>query len=237
MTKVGAIITSAGDSTRMSLPDGGSKIFLEIGGISVLERVIRAFDSIPAVSEIVITSRERDADKAAAVISGGGFRTSVIVAAGGNTRYASVKSAVARLSDSVTHIAIHDGARCFVSADDIEKVIAKAIETGAAVASCAVTDTVKYVESERIKGTIDRNTMRFVQTPQIFERQLYLKAIAEYDKSGREAPTDDSALLEYIGAEVSAVACSKLNIKITDNEDIALGEHIALLQITKNREQ
>ncbi len=62
-----------------------------------------------------------------------------------------------------------------------------------------------------------------MQTPQCFDYDLIVKA---HEKARTEhfAGTDDAALVERLGFPVRVIEGSRLNIKITTPEDLALGE-------------
>ena len=222
--KVCAVIAAAGGSTRMNLMSGRSKQFIEICGKSVIERSVSAFDCCELIDEIVIVTRVQDIEEIKKITLNAGFTKVSRVIEGGNTRRESVLNALSVVGDDINYVAIHDGARCLISTRDIEKVIEKAFETGAAAAATKVTDTIKYVDGGIIKNTVDRNFLWAVQTPQVFSKEIYIASI-DYIKNIDGADiTDDCAILEYAGHSVSVVECRKDNIKITDIGDIALVE-------------
>ena len=214
--KTCAIIAAAGRSSRMGLEAGSSKQFLEIGGKTVIEKTVTVFAFCEFVDEIIIAARSEDIQKIWEIAKSANFKKLKNIVAGGETRQESVKRAFFEISRDVAFVAIHDGARCFVSGEDIKKVILKAHETGAAAAGTKITDTVKLAEGEKISRTLDREYLWAVQTPQVFSRDMYLSAM----QSSKKDYTDDCALLENAGYEVSIVECSKYNIKITDAQDL-----------------
>jgi 2-C-methyl-D-erythritol 4-phosphate cytidylyltransferase len=118
-------------------------------------------------------------------------------------------------------IVVHDAARPFVSAREVEAVIRAAEEVGAAIAAMPVPDTVKTVERERVTGTLDRSKLWLAGTPQAFRGHILARAI----ESGREA-TDEAALCEELGLPVAAVPVSRLGFKITTPEDLEIAEAI-----------
>ena len=213
--KTCAVIAAAGQSTRMCAP--GSKQFIEIGGKTVIEKTIAVFDSCPYIDEIIVAARAEDIEKIREIAAGAGFSKLKNIVAGGQTRRESVASAVAAVSGDMDFIAIHDGARCFVTHGDIEKVLFKAFETGAAAAGTKVTDTIKTVGvSGKITGTPARELLWAVQTPQIFAKDLYIEALGKCESD----VTDDCAVAEGAGYTVCVVECSRYNIKITDAQDL-----------------
>jgi 2-C-methyl-D-erythritol 4-phosphate cytidylyltransferase len=145
------------------------------------------------------------------------------VVAGGETRPASVRAGFFAAAVAPGDIVcIHDAARPFVTAGEAMAVVAKARESGAAIAATPIVDTVKKAENGRILGTLDRNGLFAAGTPQAFRGDVLHKAIA----SGREA-TDEAALCEVLGIPVSIVPVSRLGFKITTPEDLELAEALA----------
>ncbi|MCL2774359.1 MAG: 2-C-methyl-D-erythritol 4-phosphate cytidylyltransferase [Oscillospiraceae bacterium] len=215
--KVCAIIAAAGRSSRMKLADGMSKQFIEISGKTVIEKTVKVFNSCDYIDEIIIAARQEDIENIWTIVKNCGLYKVKNIISGGGTRQESVFNAVRTVSDYIGFIAIHDGARCFTSHEDIEKVILKAFETSAAAAGTKVTDTIKLADSENnIIRTVDRDFLWAVQTPQVFAKDLYISAL----NACKNSVTDDCAIIEITGHPVSIVECSKYNIKITDMQDL-----------------
>jgi len=215
--KTCVIIAAAGKSSRMKLAEGMSKQFIEIDNKTVIEKTVTVFNSCSYIDEIIIAARREDIEKIREIVASANLDKVKNITVGGETRQESVSNAVEFVGGSIDFIAIHDGARCFISHEDIEKVLLKAFETNAAAAGIKVTDTIKLVGDHNIiKNTIDREFLWAVQTPQIFKKDLYLQAI----KNCQTNVTDDCAIIETAGYPVSIVECSKYNIKITDMQDL-----------------
>ena len=143
---------------------------------------------------------------------------------GGATRSQSVVAGINCASEKTTHFAIHDGARPLVLSEDINRVVEAGIRCKAAALAVPVTDTVKIVDDEGfIVSTPLRSTLRAAQTPQVFEKTLYLSAL---DKNKDADFTDDCALVETVGARVQIVIGDYTNIKVTTPQDIALAEGV-----------
>jgi len=212
-----AIIAAAGRSSRMNLTDGTSKQFIEIDNQTVIEKTVTVFNSCGYIDEIIIVARCEDIEKIREIVTFAKLDKVKSIVAGGETRQESVANAVKEVGEYIDFVAIHDGARCFITHDDIEKVLLKAFETGAAAAGVKVTDTIKLVGDENIiKNTVSREFLWAVQTPQIFKKDLYLQALSIC----QDSVTDDCAIVESAGYPVSIVECSKYNIKITDTQDL-----------------
>ncbi|MGI5888319.1 MAG: 2-C-methyl-D-erythritol 2,4-cyclodiphosphate synthase [Oscillospiraceae bacterium] len=204
-----AVIAAAGSSERA----GTDKLEVVLpGGETVLERSVRAVSDSPLVDDVVIVTR---ADKVPALrekFSGHGkVRT---VAAGGSTRSESVVLGI-KAGPEDDFVCIHDAARPFASRELIDRVISAAFESGAAAPCLPLKDTVKFVSGDEITGTPDRNSMRAVGTPQVFRRDLYMKA-AEMSSG----TFDDCQVMENAGYRVKCVDGEEANVKITTMEDI-----------------
>jgi len=123
-------------------------------------------------------------------------------------------------------VAIHDGVRPFVTPEEIDQVVVAARPTGAAILVAPVADTIKEVKDGRVVRTLHRAQLRRALTPQCFRFDLLKQAydqLEEVEATGVSV-TDDSLLVERLGVEVVVVEGSGRNIKITREEDLALGE-------------
>lgn len=153
--------------------------------------------------------------------------------AGGRERQNSVYNGIVSSSGKSDIVLIHDGARPFITEDIIERSINEAQHFGAVCVAVPVKDTIKSCDlGGFVKKTLDRNTLWAVQTPQVFKRELIIKA---HDKALIEGfiGTDDTVLVERLNAKVKIVLGSYDNIKITTVEDLAIGE--AILRANKER--
>lgn len=214
-----AIILGAGNGTRMKSEK--SKLLLEIGSKTVIERSVEAFLSVSDIDEIIVVARERDVEIYSELLTD--ERISFVI--GGETRQQSVKNAVETVDDAHL-IIIHDGARPLIKCEDIEKTIRAAEEFSAAAVGVYVKDTIKIVDKQGfVESTPDRSTLFAVQTPQIFDFDLYKSAMQKADEQGLDF-TDDCQLVELCGGKVKMVEGSYSNIKITTPDDIALAENL-----------
>ncbi len=147
------------------------------------------------------------------------------VTEGGDCRAASVQNGILAVSAQAQYFAIHDGARPLITPEEITAVTEAAFETGAATLGTAVTDTIKIAdENNVILQTPDRAVLRAVQTPQVFEKELYTFALT--DAEDLSIVTDDCSLIENMGGEVQIVEGSRENIKLTTPVDVVLAESI-----------
>lgn len=214
-----AIILGAGNGTRMKSEK--SKLLLEIGSKTVIERSVEAFLSVSDIDEIIVVARAQDIDIYSELLTD--ERISFVI--GGATRQQSVKNAVETVDDAHL-IVIHDGARPLIKCEDIEKTIRAAEEFSAAAVGVFVKDTIKIVDKQGfVESTPERSTLFAVQTPQIFDFDLYKNAMQKADEQGLDF-TDDCQLVELCGGKVKMVEGNYSNIKITTPDDIALAENL-----------
>ena len=221
MAGVAAVIVAAGRGARV----GGDlpKQFRPIGGKSMLRRALSMFVEHGNVALVQPVIRREDVAHYRA--SASGFDV-LPPAFGGATRQASVRAGLEALESRKPDIVlIHDAARPFASATLVSRAIAATAKTGAAIPALPVTDTVKTVDAAGfVEQTLDRNTLRLVQTPQGFAFPALLAAHRRAAAEALEDFTDDAALAEWAGLKVSVFAGEPGNIKITDEDDFARAE-------------
>ena len=214
-----AVILGAGNGTRMGIDK--SKMLLEIGGKTVIERSVAAFSDMPEVDEIIVVCRECDIEAFSQLITD----EDVTFVIGGETRQQSVMNAVETI-DECDYIIIHDGARPLVTQKAIINTLDKAQECKAAATGVTVKDTIKVVDDDLlIVDTPDRSKLVSIQTPQIFDFSLYKEALKKAKEDNKDY-TDDCQLVEHLGTRVYAVQGDYDNIKITTKGDIPLAENI-----------
>ncbi len=214
-----AVILGAGNGTRMEMKK--SKMLLEIGGKTVIERSVKAFLDLPEIDEIIVVCRECDVEEFSKLITDD--RVTFVI--GGDTRQQSVKNAVENI-DGCDYLIIHDGARPLVTQQVVLQTLDEAVLSGAAATGVRVKDTIKVVDDDLlITDTPNRNTLVSIQTPQIFKFDLYKKAMEKANAENRDF-TDDCCLIENLGKNVYTVLGDYNNIKITTQSDIPLAESI-----------
>ena len=212
------IILAAGKGTRMNV--GYNKMFLKLGGKEIIWHTLNRFCSCSFVNKIILVTGAEDLNKCREICSG--FDKEIVVTEGGKTRQESSLKGIS-VSDS-DYVMIHDGARPFITEEDILKTRDAAFEYGAAAVGTRCIDTLKTCdENGFISGTVDRDKVFKIYTPQAFDKKMLLEF---HEKAVSECidVTDDSALCEYCGKKVKFVEGSPLNVKITTGDDILLGE-------------
>ena len=228
MAGVAAVIVAAGKGSRV----GGDlpKQFRPIGGESILRRTLTMFAEHGEVAHVQPVIRPEDAE----IYREQTLRLEILPPVfGGATRQASVRAGLEALEPGKPDIVlVHDAARPFASAALVSRAIAAAKRNGAAIPALPVTDTVKTVDAAgQVGQTLDRNSLRLVQTPQSFAFPLLLDAHRRAAAAGREDFTDDAALAEWAGMKVSVFAGEPGNIKITEEGDFARAEAIAFASL------
>jgi len=215
---VAAILVAAGDGQRLGR--GVPKAFCEVSGRTLLEHAAGRFAAHPDVRDLVIVAPVAMLQAAASLVP------AAHVVAGGDTRQESVLRGLAALAADVDAVLVHDVARPFVPAAVISRVVA-ALAGGAAavIPVVAVIDTMKRVDAAgAVTETVDRSSLRAVQTPQGFRRAVLAEAHAACDGS---AVTDDAALVEARGVRVVVVDGADESFKITRPWDLALAQAMA----------
>jgi 2-C-methyl-D-erythritol 4-phosphate cytidylyltransferase/2-C-methyl-D-erythritol 2,4-cyclodiphosphate synthase len=209
--RVGAIVAAGGAGLRA----GVAKQWLLLGGESVLRRSARLLAACDLVDELVAVVPAGEEGRAAAELAG--LPRAARVVAGGAQRADSVRNGLAAL-DGCAVVLIHDAARPFAPPELVRRVAEAAARDGAALAAQLATDTVK--RAARVAATLDRREVWLAQTPQGFRRDLLLRAYAAAGPDASTA-TDESGLVERLGAPVTLVEGGAANFKITGPEDVA----------------
>lgn len=219
--KTAAIIVAAGRGLRAG--GGGPKQYRTIGGRPVIARAMEPFCAHPQVMAVQPITNPDDVALFNEAVMGLRYQ---VPANGGATRQASVHAGLEALADQAPDIVlIHDAARPFVSPAVIERAIAAAQITGAAVPTAQVVDTIKVVnDAGHVEATPERAKLRIAQTPQAFRFDVILAAHRRAAAEGRDDFTDDAALAEWAGLTVATFEGDPANMKLTTPEDFSREE-------------
>ena len=136
---------------------------------------------------------------------------------GADTRQESVKNGVLASSVETEFFAIHDGARPFVTQEEISNVISDAFVHGYSILGVPVKDTIKVAQNGVIVSTPKRETLFAAHTPQVFKADVYKKAL---ECENLNDFTDDASLLESMGIKVHLTIGKYTNKKITTIDDL-----------------
>ena len=226
--RIAAIVLAGGRGTRSG--GGLPKQYKELDGEPVIAPSLRLFLGHPQISLVQPVIHPEDQGRYAAAAMGLNTLTPVM---GGSTRQDSVLAGLNALERAAPDfVLIHDSARPFATTALVDRAIAAVQASGAAIPALPVSDTVKQVDAqERVLKTIDRATLRLIQTPQAFAYKKLLDAHRRAAQDGRHDFTDDAALAEWAGLSVTAFMGEAGNIKLTTAEDFvkALSARAALL--------
>ncbi|MCI8803157.1 MAG: 2-C-methyl-D-erythritol 4-phosphate cytidylyltransferase [Oscillibacter sp.] len=218
-----ALVVAAGSSRRMG---GVNKLLQPLDGVPVLVRTLTALERARRVDEIIVAAREEDLLEISRLCREYGISKCVRVVRGGETRVHSALQAALAASPDMELLAVQDGARPLATPELIDQVIAAAVRCGAAAPAVAVKDTVKAVrEDGGVTETLERERLRAVQTPQVFDAGL-LKAALQSALERGSPVTDDASAVEAVGKVVFLVEGDEENLKITTPMDLILAEAI-----------
>lgn len=223
MPTVAVILPAAGASRRFH-DKNYKKPFAPLGGKAVWLHAAEKFLGRKDVTQLIVVVSAEDREEFNRKFSANLAFLDVEVCAGGAERADSIENALAKVRDDVDLVAVHDAARPCLADKWLDDVFEAAARDGAAILAEPVSATLKRVDdNQQIETTVDRQYLWAAQTPQVFQRELLVKAYAARD--GKPV-TDDATLLEQLGERVTVVPGSPLNIKITTRDDLRLAEQI-----------
>ena len=217
---VAAVVVAGGRGLRA----GGDlpKQYRMVGDVPVLRQSLAIFATHPEIAWVQPVIHREDGERYADAAKGLGL---LPPAFGGATRQASVRAGLEALAGRRPAVVlVHDAARPFASAALVSRAIASA-GRGAAIPGVAMTDTIKEVDAAGgVVRTVDRATLRGIQTPQAFGFDALLAAHRKALAAGRDDFTDDAALAEWAGMAVGVFEGEPGNVKLTTEEDFARAE-------------
>jgi 2-C-methyl-D-erythritol 4-phosphate cytidylyltransferase len=219
---VAAVIVAAGSGIRLAA--GMPKALVRLHGRSLLDWTLEAFLSHPDIDSIVVVAPAAAVAEIERAAAG-----RVTVVAGGASRQHSVRCGLDALDARVKLVLVHDAARPLIPQVVISAVV-QALRGGAeaVIPVLPITDTIKRVDAGgHVQGTVERNDLRVVQTPQGFCRDVLVAAHqAAMDSAWTEA-SDDAGLVEAAGGAVLTVPGAELSFKITTSYDLRLAHWLA----------
>ena len=226
MSGLSIVIVAAGRGSRMGR---GDKLFMEVAGLPLVGHTWRRFDRFAGTAEIVIVTRGESRslfeNLAKRIAAAKPWR----IVEGGAERQDSVWNGVNATDEASAVVAIQDGSRPCTplgSLGQASQAIEAAREMGAAVLTKRVSDTLKRGDGQaQILGTVDRENLWAVQTPQVFRREVILAALAKVRNEGL-AITDDTAACEALGQAVKLIECDRPNPKATTPDDLPFIESL-----------
>ena len=219
MGPIYALVLAAGRGVRF----GGTlpKQYLPLAGMTVLRHAVSAFAANERIAGIQVAIRPEDCAEYEAAVAGFNLLPPV---AGGVERQDSVRLGLEALAPlKPERVLIHDGARPLPDAAMIDRVIDALDHAPAAIPGLPLGDTIKRVADGVINGTVDRNGLWRVQTPQGFHFDAILAA---HRTVAGQALTDDAAVAEAAGMTPVIVMGSEGNLKVTTTDDLAAAERL-----------
>src|SRR5205085_10820296 len=216
--RVGAIVVAAGASRRMG---GQDKLWLALGDLPLLGHTLAALATVAEIDQLVVVSSPDGLRRLADLRAREPWCAVDTLVEGGVERPDSVYAGLLALNPCDL-VLVHDVARPLVTPELVRLGLAAADEHGAAVPALPVVDTIKTVDAEgHVVATLDRATLRAVQTPQVFRYDLLLQA---YEAAGpaRSSCTDDAMVLERLGLPVATFPGDPRNVKVSTPADLPL---------------
>lgn len=222
MATFAVIVVAAGKSERFK-DLHYKKPFAPLSGKAVWLYSAERFLQRPDVKQFLLVVSPEDRDEFMQRFGANVAIMGVELVNGGEERSDSVKAALAHVRPDIEYIAIHDAARPCLVDEWVDRVFDEAEKSGAAILANPVTSTLKRSTNGRSIGdTVPRDALWEAQTPQVFRRDLLLKAYAQL---GKVNATDDAQVVESFGHNVSLVSNSRMNLKITTKDDLRWAEH------------
>jgi len=213
------IIVAGGKGERMNadIP----KQFLEIQGKPILMHTLEVFCSFDASMQLILVLPAVQIDFWKNLCKKHNFTLPHQIVEGGQARFYSVKNGL-EIVKSPALVAIHDGVRPLVSHQTIARCFDAAEKFDAALPVVDIVDSIRKL-TENGSHSVDRNTYKLVQTPQIFDAELLKKA---YEQEFSTLFTDDASVVEVLGTKIHLVEGNRENIKITTEFDLKIAESI-----------
>ena len=199
---------------------GFDKMFAEIGSQPVIRHSIAAFEHTREVNDIIVVAREDRLSDVTSVIKKAGFMKVKHVVQGGDTRRDSVAYALSHVGNDCDFISVHDGARPWITPEQIGRVLHCAARNGAAASAHPLTDTLKRADKGlQVEENVSREGMWGMETPQIFRAEILKQAFAKVLAENLQV-SDEVSAVQQLGIPVHLVQNNTLNPKVTFPADL-----------------
>ena len=220
MSRTAAILLAAGSSARMrgAVPD---KILAPLAGRPVFAHSAAAFMQSAIADLYVVVYRDQ---RQMMDLSAYAPTPSVLVR-GGRERQDSVMHALAALPADIEHVFIHDCARPLIRAEQLVALHKIVRREHAVVLAHRVTDTIKEHHADARLRTLERTRLWAMETPQVFSRDLIVRAYARVKNRGLHV-TDDAQAVEQLGHPIALLENTGPNLKLTTPADLAYLEFL-----------
>lgn len=214
-----AVIVAGGSGLRMnsSIP----KQFLLVRNKPLLYYTIDAFLKAYDDLQVILVLPQDHIRKGQEIVDAYFDNSRISICPGGRTRFHSVQNGLFLINEE-SIIFVHDGVRCLVTKELIDRCFLHAKKTGSAIPVITSRDSVRLLTGEG-HIALDRNMVKLVQTPQTFHSKILLTA---YKIDYKDKFTDEASVVEAFGIKVNLVEGEENNIKITTPGDIFIAEQI-----------
>lgn len=218
------IIPSGGVGNRVGaeIP----KQYLEINGRSILHWTLSKFEAIEGIEQLLIPSDKSYEEEIINSIPKS-FEGKYKLTPHGETRFGSIYNSIEHISEDTDYILVHDAVRPYITKELINKLIDSATKYKAVVPYNCPTDTIKKINIEEpeefVEETLDREVLAAVQTPQVFDKDIFISSY-NYAKKNQFKGTDDSSILEYSNIFPKLIFGDVQNTKITTRFDLELSK-------------
>jgi 2-C-methyl-D-erythritol 4-phosphate cytidylyltransferase len=207
---------------------GFNKLLAPLAGVPVLRRTLGQFQACADVSEIIVVGGDEVREQISHWQQAGVLSKLVAVIAGGAERHLSVWAGIQACSTQTKVIAVHDGARPLITPTQISKCINAAREQQVAACARPMTETIKRADASGcITESLDRTGVWVMETPQVFAKELLVRAYEAVIRDGALV-TDEVSAMQHIGVPVFVVENTAPNPKITFPADLILAERFLL---------
>ncbi|HUS00454.1 MAG TPA: 2-C-methyl-D-erythritol 4-phosphate cytidylyltransferase [Chitinophagaceae bacterium] len=214
-----AVIVAGGSGSRMN--SNIPKQFLLVKNKPLLYYTIDVFLKAYDDLQVVLVLPEEHMSKGQEIVDAFFDRSRISICPGGRTRFHSVQNGL-QLINEESIIFVHDGVRCLVTKDLIERCYKEAKRSGSAIPVITSKDSVRIVDGDA-HIAVDRNTVKLVQTPQTFHSKILLTA---FKIDYKDKFTDEAMVVEAFGIKVYLIEGEESNIKITTPADMFIAEQI-----------
>lgn len=206
---------------KTSLP----KPLLELKGKPLFLYGLEAIAKSDAIDSIILVAHEDFISEFEKIIKKFSVQKVTKIVSGGLTRRESVYNGLSVTDKDTDVVLIHDGARPLIETETVDGVIAQCSEHDAIVVGVPVKSTIKKINTKSmvVKETLKRDEIWEIQTPQVFKKDVLLKA---HETGKGSDPSDDAVLVEKIGVAVKIFEGSPKNLKVTTSEDIPVAENL-----------
>ena len=222
--KVTLIVPSGGIGERVGADT--PKQYLKIGGKSILYWTLSKFTTFSEINQLLIPADDTFKFEIEESIPEN-FKNKSSITPHGETRFNSIYNSIEHIDNETDYVIVHDAVRPFVDNELISRAIEKVQEYRAVVPYLTPTDTIKKIDSDKqedyIEKTLDRELLAAIQTPQIFEKKLFVDSY-EYAKKNQFKGTDDSSILEYSNFFPKLILGNYRNMKITSQIDVDIAK-------------